>query len=308
MTALRSTRTKEEILLLAVSAGAAAVVVSFLVRDVPQTSGLKLATAAALVLSLVTAFAFWFVGAARRAVSEAAQREYDAARSVLSALPEGLLVVVGGRVLSVNPRLCRLLGYERDELVGSTAPFPFWPPEHRHEIERWHDVLASRESRRPARVLASERRPDSRPRRRRPGRVRYGRLALRPHRARRLGESSARAATLGARLTRPGDRPPEPARVRDSPRGRRAEGVDLGSNVTVVLAVLSVDGRTGPQVFRRPEGLVAVERLRAFVRAGDGSHARARTSWRGSSPTRTPTGASARSRGRPTSPCSTASR
>jgi GGDEF domain-containing protein len=42
-----------------------------------------------------------------------------------------------------------------------------------------------------------------------------------------------------------------------------------GANLTVVLAEVGLDGVTGAAVFHRPEGLVAVERLRSLVRAGD---------------------------------------
>ena len=63
------------------------------------------------------------------------------ARALLSAIPDGLLVLDDGAVSSVNRRLCELLGFEREELLGATAPLPFWPPEHRHEIEAWHREL-----------------------------------------------------------------------------------------------------------------------------------------------------------------------
>src|SRR5262249_52425254 len=75
---------------------------------------------------------------------EQRHHDHDVARQVLAAVPEGLLLLgQGERLLSVNTSFCDLLGFERDELVGCAAPFPFWPPEHRHEIERWHDALPS---------------------------------------------------------------------------------------------------------------------------------------------------------------------
>jgi PAS domain S-box-containing protein len=134
-------RSPEELVLLAVSAGAAAVVAASVVRDAPPSLALRAATVAALVLSPLAAFAFWFAGALRRSLVESAGREHDAALELLSALPDGLLVLQDGRVVSVNRRFCELVGFPRDELLGTTAPLPFWPPEHRHEIERWHDRL-----------------------------------------------------------------------------------------------------------------------------------------------------------------------
>ena len=135
VSALRSTRTKEEVLLLLVSLGAAGVVVTSLVRDAPSAPEEWALVWVAASLSLVALFAFWFAGAARRSLEDALRREQDLMKRVLAAVPEGMLVVGDGRVLAVNRRLRDLVGYERDELVGATAPFAFWPPEHRHEIE-----------------------------------------------------------------------------------------------------------------------------------------------------------------------------
>ena len=78
------------------------------------------------------------IKAARRVVGATLFGEWEAARTLLSAMPDGLLLVHDGRVLSVNSGLCELLGFEREELLGAAAPFPFWRPEHRHEIEAWH--------------------------------------------------------------------------------------------------------------------------------------------------------------------------
>ncbi len=77
----------------------------------------------------------------RRAVRESPVAEPDPAGDLLSAIPDGLLVVDGGSVNSVNSRLCELVEFEPEELLGTVAPLPFWPPEHRHEIEAWHAEL-----------------------------------------------------------------------------------------------------------------------------------------------------------------------
>jgi PAS domain S-box-containing protein len=58
--------------------------------------------------------------------------ERDAARSgaSLGALREGICVLDGrGRVTEVSDRLCAMTGFLREELVGATAPYPFWPDE-----------------------------------------------------------------------------------------------------------------------------------------------------------------------------------
>lgn len=42
-----------------------------------------------------------------------------------------------GRITYVNPAFCSMTGWTEGELVGRTAPFPYWPPED-------HDLLAKR--------------------------------------------------------------------------------------------------------------------------------------------------------------------
>jgi PAS domain S-box-containing protein len=42
-----------------------------------------------------------------------------------------------GRITYVNPAFCSMTGWAEAELVGRTAPFPYWPPED-------HDMLAAR--------------------------------------------------------------------------------------------------------------------------------------------------------------------
>ena len=137
-------RTKDELLLLLVSGMATVVAVVFAREAAPDPLGLWLATAAALALALTGLFAFWFGGAARRRLEESLHADSEAVRTLLSAIPDGLMLVRDGEICSVNRSLCELLGYEREELLGTRAPFPFWPPEHRHDVEAWHADLVAR--------------------------------------------------------------------------------------------------------------------------------------------------------------------
>jgi diguanylate cyclase (GGDEF)-like protein/PAS domain S-box-containing protein len=57
--------------------------------------------------------------------------------AVLEALPEGLLVSDDARIVEANDAICRITGFDRDELVGSELPFPFFPPESSERIERF---------------------------------------------------------------------------------------------------------------------------------------------------------------------------
>jgi PAS domain S-box-containing protein len=263
-------RTKEEAVLLAVSVTAAGVVIASVREAAPPSTGLWLATAAALGLALTGLFAFWFGGAARRRFAESRQAEWDATRSLLSAIPDGLLVLHDGRISSVNRGLCEMLGYERSELLHATVPYPFWPPEHRHEIETWHDELADRgeavaeltlrHSRGDRiRMLASGRLVPGDP-----GGVRHvvtvRDVSATHRRERRLTELATRDSETGLLDRR---------EFEERLGGAVRRAIHAGTSVTVVLAELAVYGRAGGGVFGRPEALLAVDRLRRLLRAGD---------------------------------------
>ncbi|WP_420378256.1 sigma 54-interacting transcriptional regulator [Gilvibacter sp.] len=55
---------------------------------------------------------------------------------VIQGLQEGLAIIdVSGEFLETNPAFCRMLGLERDEIVGKKPPYAYWPPEHIDEIK-----------------------------------------------------------------------------------------------------------------------------------------------------------------------------
>jgi PAS domain S-box-containing protein len=196
--------------------------------------------------------------------------EWDAAHGMLSAIPDGLFLEHDGTVRSVNRWLCELLGFAREELLGASAPFPFWPPEHRHELEAWHEELEARGEHEAE--LTFRHKDGGRLRVHLAGRTVSGDRDERRHlvivrdisaghrREQRLLELSSRDPET-ALLNRHGFE----ERLGDAARRALAKS----ENLTVVLAVLSVNGRSGEGIFRRPEALVAVERLRVLVRVGD---------------------------------------
>ncbi len=50
-----------------------------------------------------------------------------------------------GRITYVNPAFCQMTGWSEAELVGRTAPFPYWPDEDREQLSaRLEDELAGR--------------------------------------------------------------------------------------------------------------------------------------------------------------------
>ena len=270
MSVARVRRTKEEYLLLLVAGMATAVAVLAAREAAPDALGLWLATAAALGLALTGLFAFWFAGVARRRLAETQHAESEAVRTLLSAIPDGLMLVRDGGICSVNRSLCELLGYDREELLGTRAPFPFWPPEHRHELEAWYADL----------VEHGELTSELTFRRRQGDRVRLlvsgcvvedsdgaprHLLTVRDvstshRRMRRLTELAARDPDTGLIDRREFEE-------RLGAAVRRA--IQSGTNVTVVLADLAVHGRVGDGVFGRPEAHLAVEQLSRLARAGD---------------------------------------
>jgi PAS domain S-box-containing protein len=60
----------------------------------------------------------------------------DFGHQLIAALPDGIVIVdAEGVLLDANPNICALVGFERKDLLGLRAPFPFWPEEARAEHE-----------------------------------------------------------------------------------------------------------------------------------------------------------------------------
>jgi PAS domain S-box-containing protein len=269
MTRSRAARARDHAMLLAISISGVVLAVLSLREAAPSDLGVRMATAASLTLGLTTAFALW-LGARCRAAAEGLHGEWDGARALLAAIPDALLVVHDGDIRSVNRRLCELVGFDEVELLGCVTPYPFWPPEHRHEIEAWHAELEAygeadgeltfrRRDGGRIRVIASGRTvSDEAGRSQRLVSVRD--ISAGHRRELRLAELASRDSETG--LLNRGE---FEERLGDAVRRALASG----SNVSVVLAELTAGGRTGEGVFRRPDALVAVERLRALLRVDD---------------------------------------
>lgn len=256
-------------LFVAIAASALSLAVLVL-RDATRSDvGLRGATAAALVLGLSAAFALW-VGSMRRAIDTSPGADPDEPGSLLSAIPDGLLLVDDGSVRSVNRGFRDLVGFGEEELLGTGAPLPFWPPEHLHEIEAWHDELEARGEH--DAELTFRHRDGRRLRVAVSGRAVAGEGDQGRHlvtvrdisagygRERRLLELATRDVETGLL-----NRDAFEERLGDAVR----RAITAGANMTVVLAELGTAGHPGDGVFRRPEGVVAVERLRSLLRAGD---------------------------------------
>lgn len=48
---------------------------------------------------------------------------------------------LGGKVLYVNEAFCRMVGYSAQELVGESAPMPYWPQDQTQGLQQVHDDI-----------------------------------------------------------------------------------------------------------------------------------------------------------------------
>jgi PAS domain-containing protein len=63
-----------------------------------------------------------------RQVEQQLRRERDYGAVITSSMHEGFILTRDGAILEVNPALCELTGFTREELVGAHAPYAFWAP------------------------------------------------------------------------------------------------------------------------------------------------------------------------------------
>lgn len=55
---------------------------------------------------------------------------------LFAAMQDGVILRdAAGTLREVSPSFCAMTGFSREQLVGSTPPYPFWPEEHRPAIE-----------------------------------------------------------------------------------------------------------------------------------------------------------------------------
>jgi two-component system sensor histidine kinase DctS len=66
----------------------------------------------------------------RQAVQQVLAKELRFREAMEHSLVTGLLAFdLDGKIIYANPALCNLLGLTHESLLGSVAPFPFWPPD-----------------------------------------------------------------------------------------------------------------------------------------------------------------------------------
>lgn len=102
-----------------------------------------------MVLSLMTAwmlYGTWRHTRRRLQAQSALISETNFRRAMENSMLTGMRALdLHGRITYVNPAFCQMTGWNENELVGRTAPFPYWPDEDRELLSaRLDDELAGR--------------------------------------------------------------------------------------------------------------------------------------------------------------------
>jgi len=73
----------------------------------------------------------------RKQAEEALRETHEFLDSHINAMRDGFSILDNRGVhISVNPALCEMTGFLREELIGAGPPHPYWPPERNEEIYR----------------------------------------------------------------------------------------------------------------------------------------------------------------------------
>ena len=101
------------------------------------------------VLSLMTAWMLlgtWRHTRRRIQAQSALIKETNFRRAMENSMLTGMRALdMQGRISYVNPAFCQMTGWTETELVGRTAPFPYWPEEDRESLaSKLEDELAGR--------------------------------------------------------------------------------------------------------------------------------------------------------------------
>ena len=94
-------------------------------------------------LTIALLIANWSQSRRSRRALQALRTETRFRRTMENSMRTGLRVLdLQGRITYVNPAFCAMTGWTREELIGQTAPYAYWPPEHHASLhERLQEEL-----------------------------------------------------------------------------------------------------------------------------------------------------------------------
>lgn len=83
----------------------------------------------------------------RQAVQQVLAKELRFREAMEQSLVTGLLAFdLDGKIIYANPALCHLLGLAHENLLGSSAPFPFWPLDSKDVCQQAHQAMLQGEN------------------------------------------------------------------------------------------------------------------------------------------------------------------
>ena len=72
----------------------------------------------------------------RKQAEEALRDSLEFSNNLIHSMQDGFSILdPAGVIMDVNPSLCQMTGFSREELVGAGTPHPFWPPEEHERIQ-----------------------------------------------------------------------------------------------------------------------------------------------------------------------------
>ena len=96
-------------------------------------------------LSLLVVWSLWSLrnNLLRRIRAEDALRaESNFRKAMEESMPTGMRAIdMRGRITYVNAAFCKMVGHSQEELIGATAPFPYWHPQD--TAEHWRNLQRS---------------------------------------------------------------------------------------------------------------------------------------------------------------------
>ena len=100
-----------------------------------------------ILLAVVSQFVIWRSTRKRLGAETELAEETAFRRAMENSMSTGMRVIdLDGQITYVNPAFSRMVGFGVDELTGCNPPFPYWPPETKHELQRNLERMLTGES------------------------------------------------------------------------------------------------------------------------------------------------------------------